>query len=177
MSIYTFPVVNQQGPTGPTGPFGGPTGAAGIGVTGPTGPASRVPGPQGSPGAAGGPTGPTGYTGHTGPASIVTGPTGYTGATGTVLNGRTVVISSSYTASVTDGYIGVNYSGSVAISLPAGTTNQYLIIKDESGAAGVNNITITANGSETIDGSSSAIINSNYGIKTIWFNSNWHVLS
>ena len=173
MSIYTFPVVNQQGPTGPTGPFGGPPGPTGIGVTGPTGPASRIPGPQGAPGAAGGPTGPTG---HTGPASIVTGPTGYTGATGTFLNGRRVVVSSSYTASGTDGYIGVNFSGSVAISLPAGTTNQYLIIKDESGAAAVNNITITANGSETIDGGSSAIININYGLFRLWFNNNWHVL-
>jgi hypothetical protein len=85
MSIYTFPVVNQQGPTGPTGPFGGPTGATGLGVTGPTGPASRVPGPQGSTGPAGPPGGTTGVKGNTGPtgaASTVTGPTGSTGLQG-----------------------------------------------------------------------------------------------
>lgn len=35
MSVYTYPVVDLQGPTGPTGPNGGPTGATGpIGPTG-----------------------------------------------------------------------------------------------------------------------------------------------
>ena len=38
------------------------------------------------------------------------------------------------------------------------------IIKDESGAAGTNNITIATGGSETIDGVSTITITSNYGV-------------
>lgn len=92
MSVYTYPNINQQGPTGPTGPLGGPTGPAGTpgyatntGATGPTGPA----GAHGTPGSDGqlGPTGPTGYTGSTGPTGVPgyatnTGATGPTGPLG-----------------------------------------------------------------------------------------------
>ena len=92
MSVYSYPVVNLQGPTGPTGPLGGPTGPAGApgtavntGATGPTG----VQGPQGIPGTAvnTGATGPTGLRGATGVPGAATntgatGPTGPTGPTG-----------------------------------------------------------------------------------------------
>lgn len=46
-----------------------------------------------------------------------------------------------------------------------GSLNKYwfFIIKDESGLAGTNNITIETEGSETIDGSSNYIISNNYG--------------
>lgn len=91
MSVYSYPVVNLQGPTGPTGPLGGPTGPAGApgtavntGATGPTG----VQGPQGIPGTAvnTGATGPTGLRGATGVpgAATNTGATGPTGPTGPI---------------------------------------------------------------------------------------------
>lgn len=96
MSVYSYPIVDLQGPTGPTGPAGGPTGS--IGSTGPTGPTGHTgaTGPLGPTGVAGtpgtavntgatgdtGPIGNTGPTGYTGPTSTVTGPTGDTGPTG-----------------------------------------------------------------------------------------------
>jgi len=109
MSVYSYPVVDIQGPTGPTGPLGGPTGPSGTpgtavntGATGPTG----VQGPQGIAGTAvnTGATGPTGLrgatgaagtaantgaTGPTGATSTVPGPIGYTGPTGPSITGPT----------------------------------------------------------------------------------------
>jgi hypothetical protein len=92
MSVYSYPVVDIQGPTGPTGPLGGPTGPAGApgtavntGATGPTG----QQGPQGVAGTAvntgaTGATGPRGATGVPGTAvnTGATGPTGMPGVTG-----------------------------------------------------------------------------------------------
>ena len=62
-----------------------------------------------------------------------------------------------YTAVTTDTYVmttdelytginifGVNYAGAVTITLPASIdSNKIIVINDESGAAGTNNITIT----------------------------------
>jgi hypothetical protein len=60
--------------------------------------------------------------------------------------------------------------------LAAGVTNQYVIIKDERGTAGTDNITVNANGAETIDGAASTVININYGSVTLWYNSGWHMI-
>ena len=49
-----------------------------------------------------------------------------------------------------------------------------IIIKDESGGAGANNITVTTQGSETIDGNSTATIDVNYGSLRLYSNgTNW----
>lgn len=45
-----------------------------------------------------------------------------------------------------------------------------VIVKDESGGAAANNITITTQGSETIDGSATATINTNYGEVRLYSN-------
>ena len=79
--------------------------------------------------------------------------------------------SSNYTATSTDTIIGVDCSGgAITITLPtAGTVNgKVYIIKDESGDAGTNNITVATEGSETIDGSNTATINSNYGVLRVY---------
>jgi len=84
-----------------------------------------------------------------------------------------------YTARTSDYYIGVTDTAAPrTISLPplaqAPSWIQY-IIKDESGGAGANNITIDAGGADTIDGAANIIINSNYGVfritrsETEWF--------
>lgn len=81
----------------------------------------------------------------------------------------TTVTAASYTETQpTANYIGVNRAGAVAIVLfdPQSQTcpaNRFVIVKDESGAAGANNITITTVNSRTIDGSASIVINTNYG--------------
>lgn len=74
----------------------------------------------------------------------------------------------SYTiATSTDNYIRVtNTSSARTITLPLcnGKTlgNQYTV-KDTSGGAGTNNITVQGNGSDLIDGASTKVINTNYG--------------
>jgi len=72
-----------------------------------------------------------------------------------------------YTVLATDYYIGVtNTSSARIITLPASAASgngKVVIIKDESGGAGGNNITVAGNGTDQIDGASSKTINSNYG--------------
>ena len=79
--------------------------------------------------------------------------------------------SSAYTASVADSIIGVDTTSSaVTITLPSAgaIAGKVYIIADEGGNAGTNNITVATEGSETIDGSSTATINSNYGALRIY---------
>lgn len=75
-----------------------------------------------------------------------------------VSRSRTAVTSASYTILATDTLVGVNYAGDVTLTLPEiggaedpGEGN-LLIIKDESGEAGNNNITVNCSGSDTMDG-------------------------
>lgn len=93
---------------------------------------------------------------------------------------RTVTTSSATLSAATDYYVGVNFSGSVSIALPSGSTlhaNRAFIVKDESGAASVNRITVTANGSDVIDGSSSVTIAINNGSITLfWTGSRWSIV-
>ncbi len=49
-----------------------------------------------------------------------------------------------------------------------------VIVKDESGGAGTNNITVDGEGGETIDGASSVTISANYGVLRVYSNgTNW----
>ncbi len=81
-----------------------------------------------------------------------------------------------YTVLKTDQYIGVTSTASARIiTLPntvssalIGSSGQIWTIKDESGGAGTNNITITPNGG-TIDGSATFVINQNYGSADVMF--------
>ena len=72
-----------------------------------------------------------------------------------------------YTAKVSDFIIAITNTGAArTVNLPpvasAGVGTVY-IVKDESGGAGTNNITIDGDGSETIDGATTKVINTNYG--------------
>ena len=91
---------------------------------------------------------------------------------GITLN-RTAVAAGAYTALVTDYIIaktGITGGGDT-ITLPAAATagegRQY-IIKDESGGAATDNITIDGNGAETIDGATTVAINQNYGAVSLY---------
>jgi hypothetical protein len=80
---------------------------------------------------------------------------------------------SPYTALATDYYIScVSSGGAITIKLPnAPTTNRLFIIKDKSGNASVDNISITTvGGAVTIDGETTYTIAGNYGSITLLFN-------
>ena len=99
---------------------------------------------------------------------------------GTISGATTVVTSSSYAATDSDYYIGVNYAGAVTITLPASPqTGRMVVIKDESGEAGYVHraITIVADDiADLIDNGTSAVLNiSNGGIQFI-YRSGWRII-
>lgn len=77
-------------------------------------------------------------------------------------------VNSNYTVLTSDFYIGVtSTSAPRTISLPSVLSlpkEAVYIIKDESGGAAANNITVDGSGSETIDGALTKVINTNYGV-------------
>lgn len=75
---------------------------------------------------------------------------------------------SAYTLKIDDLYLAVNVSQATALTLPLNPpigTNY--IIKDTSGNASTNNITISSQSPNTIEGSGSTTINTNYGLKKL----------
>ena len=91
---------------------------------------------------------------------------------------------STYNVLTTDQYIGTTRSatGTGTVTLPLGSTvpvgRQY-VIKDEGGRSGSSSrrITVAASGSDTIDGSATRSITSNYGSLTvIWTGTIWSVI-
>jgi hypothetical protein len=104
---------------------------------------------------------------------------GGTTATTAKITGFTVgyasVTTTPFTATADTYIIGVNRAGPVAITLPAGSAGRVIIVKDESGNASVNNITITP-ASGTIDGQASLVISANYASYSLYSSgSNWFI--
>jgi trimeric autotransporter adhesin len=104
------------------------------------------------------------------------------------INGIQSVVTGNSAASVnlslTDQYFGTTRSstGTGTVTLPAGSSvpvgRQY-IIKDEGGSSGsfLRRITVAASGSDTIDGSATRGITSNYGSLTVlWTGTRWSVI-
>lgn len=92
---------------------------------------------------------------------------------------KQVRVDDDYTVKKEDYYIGVTDTAAPrTITLPAlAAVPAWIefIVKDESGGAGANNITIDGDGAETIDGAATKVINSNYGVarllrsETAWY--------
>lgn len=102
----------------------------------------------------------------------------------TTLNGAIVyhtnLVSGNYTVTSTDFIIGVNTSTiSSTITLPsvsATNTGRTLFIKDETGNAFTNIITLVASSGETVDGDSTFVIESDNGSVMLYCTSTgWHV--
>ena len=110
------------------------------------------PGPPGAPG-------PPGPAGNVSPVAT------------------TIVTSSPYFVTPTNYFLSVNDpSGFANVVLPASVTGTVFIVKDDSGDALNNPIRITANGAQ-IDGSTTGIINSDYGSLTFIYNgTQWNVV-
>ncbi len=84
---------------------------------------------------------------------------------GTQMSGTTTVSSTPYVPISTDAMLIVSVAGAVTINLPAASSrNGYpLTIKDVSGAANTNNITINRDGADTIEGLTSITIATDWG--------------
>ena len=93
-----------------------------------------------------------------------------------VLDAYVNITAAAYNAKAGDRMIEVNRAGAVTITLPTAQlrAGRSYTIKDESGAAATNNITVATEGSETIDGSATDTISDNYGSKTYYSDgTNW----
>lgn len=93
---------------------------------------------------------------------------------GTIVYGYTNVNTSPYVVLVDDDYISVDSSGgAITIQLPnAATLGKTFIIKDRTGSAGTNNITVTTvGGAVNIDGATTFVMNTNYQAISIIGNS------
>lgn len=96
-----------------------------------------------------------------------------------VLEAYVNVSGATYTAKAGDRVMGVNRAGAVTITLPTPEVRRGRIytVKDESGAAASNNITVATEGSETIDGSATDVISVNYESKSYYADgSNWFTI-
>ena len=84
---------------------------------------------------------------------------------------KTATKAADYEALRSDGYIGVTSTAAPrTITLPALNSMEdgaCMTIKDQSGGAGTNSITIEGYLSETIDGAANKVINTNYGSETL----------
>lgn len=97
---------------------------------------------------------------------------------GQQLYNQTSVTASPYAPAATDTLALVNVAGAVTVNLPAasGRSGYPITIKDISGNAATNNITINRNGADTIEGKTSIVINNNYGFfKLIPITGGWIV--
>jgi len=86
-------------------------------------------------------------------------------------------VSANYTVLSSNHTIAVTTSGAFTITLPATpTTGQFFVIKDVSGNAGTNNITVSGNGNN-IDGAATSVISTNYGrLRVQYTGSRWSIL-
>lgn len=93
----------------------------------------------------------------------------------------TTVAGATYTVLRTDDIIHSTYSatGAVTITIPTAlmAEKKTFTIKDAAGKAGTNNITISPQGVETIDGGVTYIINSDYDSITLYSDgNNWYII-
>ena len=89
------------------------------------------------------------------------------------------VTDAAYTAKAGDRVIGVNRAGAVTVTLPSSEVRpgRLYTVKDESGSASSNNVTVATEASETIDGSSTFTLNADYEAVSFYSDGvNWFVV-
>jgi len=133
----------------------GPPGPPGIGTTGP-------PGPPGPPGI--GTTGPPGPPGEPGVCTCKC---------------KSILVSTDYTATFDDYYIGINSDQPVTISLPAnGTDCSEIVVKAEMGPPlGNRKVTVTTTDGSYIDGADKYIMEVPYqSVNLFCRGGDWHII-
>jgi len=89
-----------------------------------------------------------------------------------------IVTATPYTVSSDDEVLFINVSSPSSVVLSASSSGRSVYIKDYSGLATTNPITITAVGGKTIDGVSFAILNGGYShIQIVYDGTNWKTIS
>jgi len=90
---------------------------------------------------------------------------------------RTIVADAAYSVLTTDyliAYTTLTAARTITLPTAVGVTGQQYIIKDESGNATTNHITVATTSSQTVDGASTASISAAYGIVRVYSNgANW----
>jgi hypothetical protein len=85
-------------------------------------------------------------------------------------------VAASYTQLLSDYIIGVTSTAAprtitlIASSNYSATNPGVIVVKDESGGAATNNITVDGNGAELINGAATLVINTNYGVAVLYNN-------
>lgn len=107
--------------------------------------------------------------------------TGISNLTGGMINGVPLSVSGNSSPAIFNFYIGVQTSATPAtawtITLPAGTDGEEHIIKDETGNAYLNPITIACSGGQLIDGVANYYLNTSYQVLRLYFrNSGWWII-
>lgn len=84
----------------------------------------------------------------------------------------TTVNAATYNVLPEDHILHVTYTGTGAVAIDWKTAQmikgRMLIVKDAGGNAAANNITITTEGAQTIDGAATLVINTNYGVARLY---------
>jgi hypothetical protein len=93
-----------------------------------------------------------------------------------------IVTTTPYSILNNDDVLFINVASAASVILPSsgadGSKKRSYFIKDFSGNAGVNPITITSSGGKTIDGVSFAILNGGYShIHVVYDGTNWKIIS
>lgn len=82
-------------------------------------------------------------------------------------------ITSSFTASNYNYFIGVSASAAITVQMPSATSlldGQFFVVKDEGGNADLYNITVKSSGSQTIDGQSTIVLESPFSSVNLYSN-------
>jgi hypothetical protein len=88
---------------------------------------------------------------------------------------NTTGVTTNYTATDTDEYIGVNSTTLVTITLPPGINGRQYIIKEERGA-GTGKVNVQGSNSETVDGSPFKQLTANASLTVVFRAGQWRII-
>lgn len=88
---------------------------------------------------------------------------------------NTIGVTSNYTATATDEYIGVNSTNLVTVTLPPGVDGRQYIIKEERGS-GTGKVNVQGTALETIDGSPFKQLTANASLSVVYRAGAWRII-